>query len=52
MLLAVLAHLREIRPTLLVLANPLARELAGLDLFKDLLHFLAGALGNDALAEP
>src|SRR5215469_1739691 len=41
-------HGQELAAAALVLVNPLARKLAGLDLRKNLLHLLAGLLIHDA----
>src|SRR3954453_24218088 len=48
--LALLAHAQEVLLPGAVLGDPLARELAGLDLAEDRLHRRARLIGDDALA--
>ena len=48
--LALLAHAQEVLLAGAVLGDPLARELARLDLPEDVLHRLAGLVGDDPLA--
>src|SRR4051812_49075644 len=48
--LALLAHALEVLLAGAVLGDPLAREIARLDLAEDVLHRLAALVGDDALA--
>src|SRR6186997_3239721 len=47
--LALLAHAQEVLLAGAVLGDPFARELARLDLAEDVLHRLAGLVGDDPL---